>query len=130
MAVGATQLQTGFSMDVFIPQDNQALKLFNNISNDFPFSSQEQEYILIEGDIATVDTIQGIAQTYQNLKNNTYIAQKTDGSIKAESMYSFIQQAVQDNASLLTTYHVNAITDIPATNADVQQLFDYLYNSD
>jgi len=130
MAVGATQLQTGFSMDQFIPKDNQALKLFNNISNDFPFSSQEQEYILIEGDIATVDAIQGIAQTYQNLKNNTYIAQKTDGSIKAESIYSFIQQAVQDNTSLLTTYHVNAITDIPATNADVQQLFDYLYNSD
>lgn len=130
MGVGATQLQTGFSMDQFIPQDNQALQLFNNIANDFPFSSQEQEYILIEGNVATVNTLQGIAQTYQNLKNNTYVARKTDGSIKAESAYSYLQQALQDNTSLLTVYHVNTATDIPATDADVQQLFDYLYNSD
>ena len=48
-------------MNQFIPQDNPAIQLSTQISEDFPFSSQDQEYILIEGNVATVQTLQGLA---------------------------------------------------------------------
>jgi hydrophobe/amphiphile efflux-3 (HAE3) family protein len=130
MAVGASQLKTGFSMDQFIPKNNQALQLLNDLSTNFPFSSQEQEYILVEGDVGTTTALQGIAQTQENLKNDTYIARKTDGSIKVESIYTYMQQALQGNATLFDVYHVSTATDIPATNTDVQQFYEYLYTSD
>ncbi len=130
MVFGATQLQTRFSTEEFIPKDNQALRLLNGIAEDFPFSSQEQEFFLIEGDVATVPALEGISHTIHNLQDDAFVARKTDGSIKEDSIYSYIQQALSDNSSLASVYHVNTLTGIPASDADVKQLYDYLYSSD
>jgi hydrophobe/amphiphile efflux-3 (HAE3) family protein len=129
MGTAITQLKTGFSMNQFIPQDNPALVLSTQITENFPFSSQDQEYILIEGNVATVQTLRGITVTHERLNDDQYIARKTDGSTKTESMYTIMQQAIANNQTLLVMFHINETTDLPTTDEDVYRFYDYLYNS-
>jgi hydrophobe/amphiphile efflux-3 (HAE3) family protein len=128
MGTAVTQLRSGFSMNQFIPQDNPAIQLSSQITRDFPFSSQDQEYILIEGSVATTQTLQGIAATQERMNDDRYIARKPDGSTKTESIYTIIQQAVANNQSLLSQFHINESTDLPTTDSDVYNLYEYLYN--
>ena len=129
MAFGAIHLQSGFSTSEFIPKNNKALKLINNVTAEFPFSSQNEEDILIEGDVASVQTLKGISRTIENLKNDEYIAYNSDGSIKQDSIFSFIQIALKENSSIGSLFHVDASSGIPATDADVKALYNYLYSS-
>jgi len=130
MGTAVTQLQSGFSMNQFIPQDTPALTLFDKISEDFPFSSQDQEYILIEGNVATVQSLQGLSTTSTNMQDDHFVARKSDGSAKTESIYTLFQQAMRNNKTLLTTFHIDASTGIPRTDEDVYNLYQYLYESD
>jgi predicted RND superfamily exporter protein len=130
MVTGAIQIKRGFDMDQFIPADNPALQLFERISEDFPYSSQDQEYILIEGNVATVEALKGIAKTHSNLENDQYVSRNIDGSTKTTSVYTVIQNAIKNNRSLIETYNIDESTSIPRTDKDVHDLFDHLYTGD
>lgn len=129
MGTAVTQLKSGFSMSQFIPQENPALQLFTKIGEDFPFSSQDQEYILIEGDVATIRLLQGLVATHDNLNDDRYVARKSDGSTKTESIVMMIQQAVANNHSLVEALNIDETTGLPRTDADVQKTYDYLFAS-
>jgi predicted RND superfamily exporter protein len=129
MGTAVTQLTSGFSMNQFIPQDNPSLQLYTKISEDFPFSSQDQEYILIEGNVATVQALQGLSSTHEKMKDDVYVARRPDGSTKTESIYTIIQQAVVNNHSLIELFHINEATSIPQSDDDVKGLYEYLYTS-
>ncbi len=130
MGSAVTQLTSGFSMNQFIPQDNPALQLFAQIGEDFPFSSQDQEYILIEGNVATVQTLQGLQSTHEKMNDDRYVARRSDGSTKTESIFTIIQQAVVNNHSLVEAFNIDETSSIPQTDADVQGLYDYLLSSE
>ncbi len=129
MGTAVAQLKSGFSMNQFIPQDNPALQLFSKISEDFPFSSQDQEYILIEGKIATVQLLQGLQSTHEKMNDDRYIARKPDGHTKTESIFTILKQAVANNQSLVEFFNIDTATGLPQNNSDVQNTFDYLYTS-
>ncbi len=76
MGTAVSQLKSGFSMNQFIPQDNPALQLFTQIGEDFPFSSQDQEYILLEGNVASVQTLQGLRSTHEKMNDDQYVARR------------------------------------------------------
>lgn len=126
-AIGASQLERGFDMDQFVPADNPAMELFDTMAEYFPFASEYQEYILIEGDIATVAALQGIAQTHTNIQDDTFVARKTDGTVKVTSIYSEIELAIKNNKSLIEKFNIDEKTNIPRTDKDVKEFFDYLY---
>jgi len=128
-AAGATQLRTEFDFNSFLPSETPAIKLYNKIQTDFPFSSQDQEYILLEGNVATVETLKGIKNTHRNLEDDRFIAKKSDGSPKTTSIYTIIQQAVNNNKTLIKEYNLDEKTYIPRTNRDAQRLYDYLYTN-
>lgn len=129
-ASGAVRLKTTFDLNEFLPEDNPALELYTNIGKDFPFASQDQEFILIEGDVATVDVLRGIAKTHENLEDDTYVSRNADGSVKVTSVYSLIQQAIKNNESLIAKYNIDKKTGIPKTDRDVRRLYDYLLTGD
>ncbi len=129
MGTAVTQLKSGFSMNQFIPQDNPAIQLFSQIGEDFPFSSQDQEYILIEGNVATVQTVQGLRSTHEKMNDDLYVARRPDGSTKTESIFTIIQQAVANNHSLVELFNIDEATNVPRTDADVQVAYDYLSTS-
>jgi predicted RND superfamily exporter protein len=126
MGAAVTQLESGFSMNQFMPQDNPSLQLYRQISKDFPFSSQDQEYILIEGHVASVQTLKGLQSTHEKMDEDQYIARRADGSTKTSSILSIIQQAVANNYSLVDKFQIDETTGIPQNDAAVKQLYDYL----
>jgi len=129
MGTAVSQLKSGFSMNQFIPQDNPALQLFTQIGEDFPFSSQDQEYILLEGNVASVQTLQGLRSTHKKMNDDQYVARRSDGSTKTESILIILQQAVANNHSLVGLFNIDEVTGIPKTDADVQAVYDYLSTS-
>lgn len=124
---GATQIQTGYSMNEFAPKDTPSFQLLDEIAQDFPFSSQSQNYILLQGNIATVEALTGIKETHNRIKDDKYIARNKDGSIKTSSIYTYITQAIDNNLSLIETFNINPDSYIPRTDSDVKALYDYLY---
>lgn len=127
LAVGASQLKTGFDLNEFAPEDTPSIQLFEKIGEKFPASAQTQEYILIKGNVASVKTLEGIAKTHENFKDCTFIAKNPDGSLKTESVYTVIKDAISSNRSLIKRFNIDEQTGIPRTDKDVKNLFDYLY---
>ena len=125
-AIGASQIKTGFDYYSFLPAENPSINLYEKIANDFPFSSQDVEFILIEGDVATVDALKGIMKTHDNVKDDSFIAKNVDGTEKISSIYNIIKQVVNINKSLIKEFNLNE-NYIPETNSDVIRLYDYLY---
>jgi hydrophobe/amphiphile efflux-3 (HAE3) family protein len=126
LALGAVRVETTFDLNDFLPEGNESIELMMDISDFFPSSSENQEFILIEGDIATVETLQGIAKTYENLKDDEYITKTPNGDPKQLSILSVIQDAIRDNSSVASEFHINT-NGIPKTNRDVVGIYNYLY---
>ena len=128
-AVGATQIETGFNWESFVPEGKASMLVYQKLEDNFPFIGQDQEFILIEGNVATVDTLKGLKKTHENIEDDTFVGRNADGSPKAESIYLIIEQAVKNNMSLYEKYNIDKNTKIPRTDADVKRLYDFLWNS-
>ena len=128
-AIGASQIKTSFDFNSFIPEDNPAIELFGKIGENFPFSGQNQEYILLEGDVATVDTLKGIKNTHEKLEDDIYVERNSDNTAKTSSVYVIIKQAVENNVSLINRFNIDSKTFIPKKDDDVKKLYDYLWDS-
>ena len=128
MAFGATQIETTFDMYDFLPKGNESMELMIDITEYFPSSSESQEYILIEGNVATVATLKGISETYDNLKDDRYIAKSPNGEPKRKTVLSIIKNAIKDNSSIAIEFNLDN-EGIPQTNQDVVKLYDYFYNN-
>ncbi len=129
MVFGATQVQTGFNMKDFLPEENESVQVLNKITDEFPFSSQEKENILIEGNIATVQTLRGIRQTISNMDDDKYVLYTRENNPKTNSILSIIDNAVENNNSIIKSFNLDS-ENIPKTNTDVKKLFSYLYDND
>jgi len=129
-AYGAVNIKSGFDFNSFIPDDNPAMKVFGKIEDDFPFSGQDQEFILLEGDVATVESIKAIKQTHENFKDDKYVSRNVDGTVKDSSIYTIINQAVDNNETLLGKFNIDESSNIPKTDNDLKKLIDYLYENE
>jgi predicted RND superfamily exporter protein len=116
-------------MNDFLPEDNESIKLWRDIGEIFPYSSETQEYILIEGNVATIDTLIGIDKTYKNFKDDIYITKDPLGNPKVTSILTLIRKAINENTTIRNDFNINP-NGIPKSNMDVIKIFDYLYNDD
>ncbi len=115
MIFGFLHINTGFQTKDFLSQENPSVVVMNTISDEFPLSSQEQEYILIEGGIATRQTLVGIRQTRENLKDDHYVLKTLTDTPKTVSILTIMEKAVQNNGSLAGTYSLDQF-GIPQTD--------------
>ena len=127
MVFGATQIKTGFSMEDFLPEENPSVVVLNQVLNEFPFASQSKEYILIEGDVATVSTIKAIQQTMRNTEDDDFILRTREGDTKVLSILTIMQQAMDENTSLIDAFNLNTQA-IPTSDANVDAYLRYLYD--
>jgi len=127
MLLGALQVNTTFNMNDFLPEENKAMELIVDISEIFPSSSESQEYIILEGNVASIDVLKGISETYENLRDDEYITKMPSGDPKELSILSIIRNAVKDNRSLKSEFNINS-NGIPEFENDVKRLYSYLYN--
>ena len=124
---GIINLKTEFNMKDFVPEESKSIKIMEKIGNDFPFSSQQQEYILIEGNIESIAVLEEMKKTIANIENDKYVARSREGNARVESIISIMEKAIEENASLITKYNIK--NGLPQTNEDVKAFFDYLYES-
>jgi len=129
MASGIPQVDTTFNMNDFLPEGNEAMEIFIDVEEFFPSASESQEYILIEGNVASVETLKGISTTYENLKDDKFVTMKPNGDPKEKSILSIIRNAIRDNSSLSATFNIDS-NGIPEDDVDVVGIYDYLYNHD
>ena len=129
MASGVAQVETTFDMNDFLPEGNEAMELLTDIEEFFPSSSESQEYILIEGNVASVDTLKGISATYENLKDDEFVTMTPNGNPKEKSILSIIRNAIRDNSSLSVAFNIDS-NGIPEDDVDVEGIYDYLYFHD
>ena len=129
MVIGLFSIKTGFKMDQFLPEQNPSVIVMKDISEDFPFASQDQEYVLIEGDVATVETLNGIYQTIENFQDDEFVLMTLEGEPKTKSVLSVIGNAVEGNSSIARTFNFGN-RGYPKTDSDVKRLFDYMYESE
>lgn len=129
MGLAALQVDTSFDMASMLPEDNPTIEVFDEIGNRFPSSGMDQEYILIEGSIATAETLSGIKKTVNHIYGNDYVAVKPTGEPKIESVISIIHTAVEQNKSLKNKFQLND-ENIPATDTNANGLLSYLYDHD
>jgi predicted RND superfamily exporter protein len=129
MASGAVQVETTFDMNDFLPEGNEAMKLMIDIGEFFPSASESQEYILIEGNVASVETLKGISTTYENLKDDEFVTMTPSGDPKEKSILSIIRNAIRDNSSLSAAFNIDSY-GIPGDDVDVVGIYDYLFDHD
>jgi predicted RND superfamily exporter protein len=127
--LGATQIETGFDLYSFLPEDNPAIDTFSKVEEDFPYVGQVQEYILLLGNVANTNVLNGMMKTHENIKDDTYVARNSDGSTNTESIYTIISHAVNNNESMIEEFNLDERTKIPKTDTDVIRLYDFLWNS-
>ena len=125
MVGGALNLKTTFSMEDFVPENSLSIKTMEIIHENFPFSSQQQEYILIEGDVASLKTLEGIHKTQENAKDDELVIKLHDGKAKIMSILSIIQEIAEENVTFSERFHIE--NGIPATDEYVKEIYDYLY---
>lgn len=128
MVSGAVNIQTTFNMEDFLPEDNPAMEIMMDISEKFPSASQGQEYILIEGNVASVDTLKGISETSENIKDDDFVTRNPNGDPKVTSMLSIIRSAAKDNTTLVSEFNLES-NGIPKSDKDVKRLYDYLHEN-
>ncbi|KYK23250.1 hypothetical protein AYK25_10225 [Thermoplasmatales archaeon SM1-50] len=116
-------------MEDFLPEENPSVTTMNRVMDRFPFSSQEQEYILIEGDVATVAVLEGIAETIEELDDDGFVLKSRDDTPMHRSILSVIQEAIATNISLVDRFDLS-VEGIPNTDDSVELLYDYLYDSE
>ena len=129
MLIGIPQVETTFNMNDFLPEGNEAMEIFIDIEEFFPSASESQEYILIEGNVASVETLKGISTTYENLKDDEFVTMTPSGDPKEKSILSIVRNAIRDNSSLSAAFNINS-NGIPKDDVDVVGIYDYLYDHD
>jgi len=129
MASGVAQVETTFDMNDFLPEGNEAMELLIDIEEFFPSASESQEYILIEGNVTSVETLIGISATYENLKDDKFVIITPSGDPKEKSILSIIRNAIRDNSSLPAAFNIDSY-GIPEDDVDVLGIYDYLYDHD
>ena len=129
MGAAAINVKTSFSLEEFMPKDSEAIKAMEKLPKYFPSAGEDQEYILLEGNVASVEALKGIKKTMENIGDDAYVAKLPDGRVKADSIYSIMQDAIKENESLKEKFNVGN-DGIPGSNEDVISFYNYLYENE
>ncbi len=123
MISGVLNIKTSFSMEEFLPKESSSIRIMEKLYEKFPFFSQQQEYIFIEGNIATVEALEGIKKTHMKIRDDEFVALNPDGSPKVNSIYSIMLEALERNKTLYKKF--NGLK----SDKDIAEFYDYLYEN-
>ncbi|MEM2934765.1 MAG: MMPL family transporter [Candidatus Thermoplasmatota archaeon] len=129
MFFGVANVKTGFRIEEFLPEESSSIKTLNKISSDFPFFSQNEDYILIEENVSKVRTLKEIKEMHRNMRDDDFIIKTPDGGIKVLSIVSVIEDAIKKNRTIVEKFNIGE-DGLPQNDEDVKNIYDYLYESD
>ncbi|MGY6501054.1 MAG: efflux RND transporter permease subunit [Acidimicrobiales bacterium] len=71
--VAATQIETTFSQDDFIPADSEVGILFDKVDQLFGGDLTEETYVILDGDVTDPGALAALAQVQDDLADNEYV---------------------------------------------------------
>ena len=91
--IGLTNLSTTFSFTDFVPEGNELLTTFDDITEEFSGGFGEETEVIIEGDVATPEVHNALVEAWANMADTTNVVQ-FGPQAAAESPVSAIAQLV------------------------------------
>ena len=131
-AYGASQLGTGFSSTLELPQNSEAAQTIEYINEEFGFQAAEVASILIKGDIADPAMLGSVDGAIVNMADDQYVVNR-DGTPLTEwilpTMHSYAQIGFDP---VFTETYLQYDTDNDGrldqpTREGIIQLFDMIY---
>jgi len=129
MLFGIANVKTGFRIEEFLPEESPSIKTLNKIGSDFPFFSQNEDYILIEENITRVRTLKEIKEMQKNMRDDDFVIKTPDGGIKVLSIVSIIEDVIKENRTFAEKFNIGE-DGLPESDEDLKNIYDYLYESD
>jgi predicted RND superfamily exporter protein len=86
---GLTNLSTDFSFTDFVPEGSDLLTTFETLSDEYSGGFGERTQVLLEGEVATPDTHNGLALAYRNMTDTPNVV-VFDGRAQAQSPLSIL----------------------------------------
>ncbi len=142
-AVVATQLDTKFDFEDFLPDDLEISEDLDFMMNEFDIQMDggEKINILIQSDISEPEILTAVADVHTNLKDSKYVVKHGDVA-DADSVYSVMfdwsndtSQFGQDNynasfAQLYSQYmNAQGVPKEETTSEDIKTLYNWLYQN-
>ncbi|MEM2583395.1 MAG: MMPL family transporter [Candidatus Thermoplasmatota archaeon] len=129
MLFSISNIKTGFRIEEFLPEESASIKTLNKISSNFPFFSQNEDYLLIEENVTKVKTLREIKEMQRNMRDDEFILKNPDGEIKVLSIVGVIEKAIKENKTISEKFNIGE-DGLPKSDEDVKNIYDYLYESE
>jgi len=122
-------LRVEFDVKEFMPRDWESMRATEMIEENFAVGTYTYSYILIEGNVATLDAYTKICELCDKLKDNTYLVKV--GNDTAQSVVSVVRLAIMFNRSIMLDFKLDERgAPLPnCTDEDIESLYDYLANN-
>lgn len=116
--IGAFNIDTEFGVEALLPENWSTMQAAENIRNNFKGGSYSQTYILIEGEVATRDTLFAIDKVQNEMSDDQFVVGTDDDMPRIESILETIDSAMINNE----------ILNVNQTDDDIENKFDYILN--
>ena len=120
---GASQIETSFSLNDFLSDDLEIMVTAEKIQSDFRGASYSQSQILIQGNIASTDFIEGnyelqygqASSDNKGLNDDRYVI-KVGATARVESVHEIVQKGI-DSEEFSVTHGENLTHEWTITNS-------------
>jgi predicted RND superfamily exporter protein len=131
--VAAANVESEFTMEEFLPEDWESVETSYVLREDFEIGSYSTAYILLEGDdLATVQTLFGINETMERLKDDKHVVKIQGSSGERTMAFSILDISkfmVALNDTLESEFNLTpeGMPNITCTDQNIKDYFDYIY---
>ena len=120
---GASQIETSFSLNDFLSDDLEIMVTAEQIQSDFRGASYSQSQILIQGDIDSIDFMEGnyelqygqASSDNKGLNDDRYVI-KVGSAARVESVHEIVQKGI-DSEEFSVTHGENSTHEWTITNS-------------
>ncbi len=119
---GGMNVGTTFDLKDFLPQNLEITDTINFMMNNFNTSGMNDNYILIEGNVATPKALEAVKQTMESLRDDEYV----DYS-QCSSITTLISQWEERNATFASMVSQNDTNGDGLPDKNVVGIYDWLY---
>ncbi len=134
--IGATYLESEFSMKDFLPEEWESIQTEGKIFERFHAGSYTQSFVLVEADsVATTEIYGEILATVGNIEDDPNIVSVRSDDNKTLSLTEGVPRLAEMlfslNGELLAGFHLKADGSMmdDCTDADIKGFYDHVYDN-
>ncbi len=122
-AYGGMNLGTTFDIKDFLPSNLEISHTIEFMMDNFNSSGLNDNYILVEGDVATASALEATKETMNNLEDDSYI----DYS-QSKSVYTLIREMSEKNSTFAKMVMENDTNGDGLPDKNIVGIYEWLYD--